>query len=109
MIGWNVILNAEPIEELFRGRLSSHHRLKLPASQTELNQMVSSHSSTEFFTSIDRFWRKLDLRKRLTFFQPMCMCSLQVPPMSLTVDMDDFVMLHDAQQLRIGDFVHMRF
>lgn len=58
MIGGNVILNSEPIEELFRGCLPSHRRLKLPAALAELNQTGSSRSSTEFFTSIDRYWRK---------------------------------------------------
>lgn len=31
-VGMDVIFNSEPIEELFWGRLPSHHRLKLPAA-----------------------------------------------------------------------------
>ena len=55
MIGGDVIFDPEPIEELLRSRLPSHHRLKLPVSQAELNQAVPSCASTEFFTGIDRF------------------------------------------------------
>jgi hypothetical protein len=52
MIGRNMILDAEPIKELFWSHLPSHNRPKAPALQAELNQMDYNRSSIEFFTGI---------------------------------------------------------